>query len=106
VFSFFILYAAFVSDLKLQQDQEYFFNEVVFPLSYLRIIWRRLQRKERSELKPLREYLEKRLKEAPYQEELKKQWLNAGQECADRFQRSSSCVEGRNGLFSLKTPFC
>jgi hypothetical protein len=101
VFSFFILYAAFVSDLKLQQDQECFFNEVVFPLSYLRMIWRRLPRKERSELKPLRESLEKRLKEAPYQEELKKQWLNAGQECAERFQRSSSCVEGRNGLLSL-----
>lgn len=101
VFSFFIMYAAFVSNLRLEKDQEYFFNEVIFPLSYFKMIWRRLKKKEREELKPLKEGLENRLKEAQYSETLKNYWLKAGQECAEMFQRSSSCVEGRNGLLSL-----
>lgn len=98
---FFIAYTLFVGDLKLEQDQEQFFNDVIFPLSYLKMIWRRLQRKMREELKPLKESLENRLRETCYPEELKKQLLKMGQECAEMFQRSSSCVEGRNGLLSL-----
>lgn len=98
---FFIAYGAFIRDLKLEQEQEQFFNEVIFPLSYLKMIWRRLKRKDKEELKPLREGLENRLREGPYPEELRKHWLEAGQECAEMFQRSSSCVEGRNGLLSL-----
>jgi hypothetical protein len=101
LYSFFMVYTAFVSNLRLEQDQERFFNEVIFPLSYLKMIWRRLKGKEREELKLLKEGLEMRLREAPYQEELKEQWLKVGQECAEVFQRSSSCVEGRNGLLSL-----
>jgi len=98
---FFITYAAFLSRLDLEKDQERFFNEVIFPLSYLKIIWRRLQRKEKEELKLLRKALEDRLRDAPYLEEFKNQWLKTGQECAEIFQRSSSCVEGRNGMLSL-----
>jgi len=98
---FFTVYAAFVSDLLLERDQELFFNEVVFPLSYLKMIWRRLQRKQREELTPLRESLERRFGESLYAEELKNRWVEVGRECAERFQRSSSCVEGRNGLLSL-----
>jgi len=98
---FFIMYTAFIDDLRLEQDQECFFNEVIFPLSYLKMIWRRLQRQAKDELKPLKKSLEDRLREAYYQEELKKQWLKVGQECAEMFQRSSLCVEGRNGLLSL-----
>ena len=98
---FFIAYTLFVGDLHLEQDQEKFFNDVIFPLSYLKMIWRRLQRKMREELKPLKESLESRLREAHYPEELKTQWLKMGQKCAEMFQRSSSCVEGRNGLLSM-----
>jgi Family of unknown function (DUF6399) len=98
---FFIAYTLFVGDLNLEQDEEKFFNDVIFPLSYLKMIWRRLQRKMREELKPLKESLENRLQKAHYPEELKNQWLKMGQTCAEMFQRSSSCVEGRNGLLSL-----
>lgn len=98
---FFMAYTLFVGDLKLEKDQEQFFNDVIFPLEYLKMIWRRLQRKIREELKPLKESLESKLREAHYPEELKTQWLKMGQECSNMFQRSSSCVEGRNGLLSL-----
>ena len=50
---------------------------------------------------PLKEELEHKLRDAPYSEELKKYWTNKGKECAELFQRSSSCVEGRNGMLSL-----
>jgi hypothetical protein len=98
---FFIAYNLFVENLKLEKAQEQFFNEVIFPLEYLKMIWRRLPRKMKEELKPLKESLENRLREAHYPEELKTQWLKIGQECAEIFQRSSSFVEGRNGLLSL-----
>ncbi len=98
---FFIMYAAFVSSLNLEQDQERFFDEVIFPLSYLKMIWRRLQRSEKEELKLLRKSLEDKLRDAPYPEEFKNQCLKTGKECAEVFQRSSSCVEGRNGMLSL-----
>ena len=98
---FFIVYAAYVSELKLEQEQEEFFNNVIFPLSYLRMIWRRLSRKEKEELKPLLDILETKLQQAPWPTELKNEWMKKGKECAEKFQRSSSCVEGRNGMLSL-----
>jgi hypothetical protein len=98
---FFTVYAAFVDGMNFKQDEERFFNEVVFPLSYLKMIWRRMKKKEKEELGPLKADLERKLREAAYPEELKNQWMKIGQECAEMFQRSSSCVEGRNGLLSL-----
>jgi hypothetical protein len=98
---FFIMYAAFVGNLKLDLEQEKLFNEVIFPLSYLRMIWKRLPKKEREALKPLREDLEAKLQNALYSREIKNELLKKGQELAETFQRSSSCVEGRNGVLSL-----
>jgi hypothetical protein len=97
----FTLYMALVTDLGCDEGQEHFFNEVIFPLSYLKAIWRRLQRKEKDKLVGLRRELERKLAEAPYSEEIKQSWMRRGKECADLFQRSSSCVEGRNGMLSL-----
>lgn len=98
---FFMLYAAFVKDLELNKDQEQFFHEVIFPLCYLKVTWRRLPKKERDKLKLLKEDLERRFDEAIYSEDQKKIWMKEGEECAGLFQRSSSCVEGRNGMLSL-----
>ena len=98
---FFVLYAALVKELEFEEELEKFFNEVIFPLSYLTMIWRRLQKKQKEELKFLREGLERRLQDAVYSEELKSFWMKKGREYAELFQRSSSCVEGRNGMLSL-----
>lgn len=98
---FFVFYKAFVEGLGLNTEQERFFNEVIFPLSYIKMVWRRLPKREREKLKRLKESLEIRLSVSLWSEEFKKEWMKKGQECAERFQRSSSCVEGRNGVLSL-----
>ena len=101
VTSFFAVYWAFVTDLKLLKEQELLFNEVLFPLSYLTMMWRRLPKKMREELTPLKTSLEARLKEASYSEAQKNEWMLKSKELAEIYQRSSSCVEGRNGMLSL-----
>ena len=98
---FFIIYAAFVTELKLIQEEEKFFNEVIFPLCYLRMIWKRISKQDKEGIKQLKEDLEARLRSPPCSEELKNELIRRGQECAEIFQRSSSCVEGRNGMLSL-----
>ena len=91
---FFVVYAAFVLRLQLNSEEEKFFNEVIFPLSYLRIIWRRLSRKAKEENREIWQNLEAKIRDAPWSEELKEEWLKKGREMAEVFQRSSSCVEG------------
>ena len=59
--AFFVFYKAFVQGLALDSELERYFNEVVFPLSYLKMIWRRLSKKEKEALKNLRKDLEMRL---------------------------------------------
>jgi hypothetical protein len=99
--TFYIFYRVFVDELGLNSELEKYFNEVMFPLSYLQMIWRRLPRTEREELKKLRENFEIKLSALPYSDESKKELMAKGRECAEMFQRSSSCVEGRNGVLSL-----
>lgn len=98
---FFVLYVSFVNGLRLSFEQEKFFKEVIFPLSYLKMIWRRLPRKSKEENKWLLENLEAKIQDAPWPDKLKKDLMKKGRELAERFQRSSSCVEGRNGVLSL-----
>jgi Family of unknown function (DUF6399) len=98
---FLAFFVAYIRDLKLTPKQELFFQDVVFPLSYLYMIWRRLSKKEREELQPLRVRLEKEFEEGQYSKGEKAEWMVKGEECAKKFQRSTSCVEGRNGVLSL-----
>jgi hypothetical protein len=98
---FFIIYTAFVENLRLDFIQEKFFNEVIFPLAYLQMIWRRLPKKSKKEKMKLLQNLEARIRDAPWSVDLITEWMKKGKELAERFQRSSSCVEGRNGILSL-----
>ena len=45
--------------------------------------------------------LEEKIRDAPWSDEFKKDWMRQGQELAETFQRSSSCVDGRNCALSL-----
>jgi hypothetical protein len=98
---FFVMYAAFVEGLRLDIEQEKFFNEVIFPLSYLKMIWRRLPKKDKEQHKRIMQDLEVRMRDGPWPEEIKQGLMKKGQEMAETFQRSSSCVEGRNGMLAL-----
>lgn len=98
---FFSIYTAFTEGLQLSIEQERFFNEVIFPLSYLKMIWRRLSKKDKDQHKMLMQDLEVRMRDGPWSEELKQELMKKGREMAETFQRSSSCVEGRNGMLSL-----
>lgn len=98
---FFNWYRAFVNGLSLENEGALFFDKVVFPLCYLKMIWRRLPRKQKEELLPLKAQLESEFQAAQYSESEKKNFMEKGKECAEKFQRSSSCVEGRNGKLSL-----
>lgn len=90
---FFVFLHAYIRGLSLTLEEEKFFSEVVFPLCYLRMIWRRLLRKQKEEYRFLRESLECRIRDGPWTEEQKKEWMKKGKELAEKFQRSSSCVE-------------
>ena len=70
---------------------------MLFRSCYLKMIWRRLPKKAKEEHKQLLQSLEARIRDAPWCDEL----MEKGKEMAETFQRSSSCVEGRNGMLSL-----
>ena len=99
--SFFVFLATSIKGLHLSFEQESFFNEVIFPLCYLKMIWRRFTREERKELQWLIDSLEAKARDGPWSNGLKEEWMKKGRELAEFFQRSSSCVEGRNGMLSL-----
>ena len=98
---FLLIFTALLLDMQLTAEQERFFKEVVFPLSYLNMIWRRLSKKEKTKLTHLLEKLQQQLKEGDFTEECKEALMRRGKEIAEIFQRLSSSVEGRNGVLSL-----
>ena len=65
------------------------------------MIWRRVSKKDKEQHKMLMQDLEVRMRDGPWSEEIKQELMKKGREMAETFQRSSSCVEGRNGMLSL-----
>ena len=98
---FFLVLAALLLDMQLPIAQKRFFKEVVFPLSYLNMIWKRFPKKEKEKHAQLLKNLQEKLRNAFFAEEVKEGLMRRGKEAAELFQRSSSCVEGRNGVLSL-----
>lgn len=66
---FFIVFAAVILDLNV--DQAKFFTQVVFPICYLKMIWRRLPKKEQENIAYLLSKLEQKLKKGAWPEEYK-----------------------------------
>lgn len=98
---FLALLTAYVADLKLTKEQEEFFRTTIFPLAYLKLIYSKSTKEIKCMIKPFIDELEFKLKKVHWPDKLKEDWLRQAKECAERFQRSSSCVEGRNGRLSL-----
>lgn len=98
---FFVFLEAFINGLSLNSAEEQYFREVIFPLSYLRLIWRKSTKRVKEKYQHVLNELEAKIRAGPWSEDEKKALLKSGRELAEMFQRSSSCVEGRNGALSL-----
>jgi hypothetical protein len=98
---FFAMFAACVEGLMLNEEQRAFFVDVVFPLAYLKQVIRKQGKDLQKKLTLLIAKLEEKARDGPWADELKEYWMVKAKEMAQKFQRSSSCVEGRNGMLSL-----
>lgn len=65
------------------------------------MILKRQSKEGKAKLNVLISSLETKIRDGPWLNELKEDWMEKAQELAELFQRSSSCVEGRNGMLSL-----
>lgn len=99
--NFLVVFGAFLMDMNISAQQALFFKEVVFPLCYLQLIWKRFSKKEKEKHMPLLQTLQLKFQKALWLEELKIEWMLKGKELAEIFQRSTSFIEGRNGSLSL-----
>jgi hypothetical protein len=97
-----------VEALNLSEEQEQVVNEKLMPGHYWeRAAGRARTGEERKRLKEMAEALKKEAWQeggalAKLPEETRKEVDRVARECAELFQRSSSCVEGRNGRLSLQ----
>ena len=95
----------FVFNLQLNEEEKVLFEQFFLPIEYLKMTERRSGTKERRQAEVTRKRLENTLRrrDGPLLEEDRlKQLQRTARECAEFFQRSSSCVEGHNGALSLK----
>ena len=95
----------FVFNLQLNEGERVLFEQFLLPIEYLKMTEGRSGKKERRQAASTRKRLESALKmrDGPLLEEDRLKQLQQGaRECAELFQRSSSCVEGHNSALSLK----
>ena len=91
----------YVDGLQLTTEQKQFFLEIIFPLAYLKMIFKRQDKESREKFKLLINSLEEKIREGPWSHEMNDVWMKQAKERAELFQRSTACVEGRNGMLSL-----
>ena len=95
----------FIFNLQLNEEERVLFEQFLLPLEYLKMVEVRSGKRERRQAERTRKKLESALKERDgpiFEEDRLEQLQRGARECAEFFQRSSSCVEGHNGALSLK----
>ncbi|QNR80125.1 DUF6399 domain-containing protein [Piscirickettsia salmonis] len=104
---YFATIGAWILSLGLGDDLDLVMREILIPVAYLRQAEKKAKGAEnRAHIRSVAYELETKLKK-------NKAWLDQTEEdqrklraealnCANVFQRSSSCVEGRNGYLSLR----
>jgi len=102
-FSFLVL---MVKSMGLDESQGQLFEQLI-SIQYFKLCLRRAKKKEQKErIKTILKKLEAMISNNPLWREISEgvqtEWWRRALECAQVFQRSSSCVEGRNGQLSLK----
>lgn len=107
VLKFFFSYLALtIKSMGLDASNQKLFEHLV-SIKYLNTTLKRTRKKrEKEKIKATLSRLEQELEKNPLWREIgkavQKEWWRRASECAQVFQRSSSCVEGRNGQLSLK----
>jgi hypothetical protein len=102
---FWCVTTSFIFNLQLNEEERILFEQFLLPMEYLKMTEGRSGKKERRQAERTRKKLESTLKERAgplFEEDRLEQLQRGARECADFFQRSSSCVEGHNGALSLK----
>jgi hypothetical protein len=102
---FWYIVARFSFNLQLNEEEKILFNQFFLPIEYLKMVEERCGKNERKQAESSRQALQSSLKQrdGPLIEEDRLKLLQQGaQECAEFFQRSSSCVEGHNAGLSLE----
>jgi len=99
---FFHMLREYTASLQLSPEQEKFLMDVLIPLAYMERVYVRGGKDEKAELQVLIDALRKRAREGPWSEEERKTMTQKAKEAAGFFQRSSSCVEGRNAWLRMK----
>jgi hypothetical protein len=103
---FFSFLALMIKSMCLDESHGQLFEQLV-SIQYLRMCLQRTKKKRQKEriketIEKLEEMLNKNHLWGEITEGVKTEWWRRALECAQVFQRSSSCVEGRNGQLSLK----
>lgn len=98
---FFILLKTFIEELQIKSDEATFFRKVLFPLAYLERQEPKMNKEGKEQLQAVIEGLKKKVGDGPVQGERLKWLKGKADEVSHLFQRSSSCVEGRNGVLSM-----
>jgi hypothetical protein len=104
---FWTMIAATLKSLSLSQDIEVLMRDKIIPAEYLYMASQKSQKSEdRQAIYEVATELMDRLEKIPewlaLEESKKSELREAAKKCAQYFQRSSSCVEGRNGYLSLR----
>lgn len=99
---FFLLIKQLIEEEDLTPEMETFFREILMPLAYLEWAFTKRPIKERQKVNPILEKLRRKAREGPLQEEEREKLQRKATEWVRYFQRSSSCVEGRNGVLGMK----
>jgi hypothetical protein len=103
---FFSFLALTIKSLGLDELHGILFEKIV-AIEYLKLCLRKSKKaKQKESIKATIQELEKELESnllwVALNEALQAEWRSKALDCAQVFQRSSSCVEGRNGQLSLK----
>jgi hypothetical protein len=99
---FFLLSKRYVEDLDMTPGIYQFFMEVLIPLAYCELVFKKTPTKQRKALETNLERLRLKAGEGPLQGDELGHYRERATEVASWFQRSSSCVEGRNGVLGMK----
>ncbi len=103
---FFMFILQYIESLNLSEEESETFQDILVPIAYLKSVEKRTRdikerKKIQTTLNQLHLKLDVRMDWKLLSIDEQQKLRCHAEQCADRFQRSSSCVEGRNGFLSL-----